>query len=145
MQIYDRAKRVAAGVVLSGMLILGACGQQTTTGGPPQGGPPEVAVVTIQPKRLVITTELTGRTSANRIAEVRPQVGGIIQKRMFTEGSDVKADEVLFRIDPAPFQAAYDTAAANLAAMRKAADRARAALRASLAGVTRQQATLDFA
>ena len=145
MQMYDRAKRIAAPGVLIGTLILGGCGQPTTTGGPPQGGPPEVAVVTIQPKRLVITTELTGRTSANRIAEVRPQVGGIIQKRMFTEGSDVKADEVLFRIDPAPFQAAYDTAAANLAAMRKAADRARAALRASLAGVTRQQATLDFA
>ena len=145
MQIYDRAKRVAAGGVLSGILILGACGQQTATGGPPQGGPPEVAVVTIQPKRLVSTTELAGRTSANRVAEVRPQVGGIIQKRLFTEGADVKAGQALFRIDAAPFQAAYDNAAANLAAMRKDADRARAALRASLAGVTRQQATTKFA
>ena len=145
MQIYDRAKRVAAGGVLSGILILGACGQQTATGGPPQGGPPEVAVVTIQPKRLVSTTELAGRTSANRVAEVRPQVGGIIQKRLFTEGADVKAGQALFRIDAAPFQAAYDNAAANLAAIRKNADRARAALRASRAGVTRQQAALDFA
>jgi membrane fusion protein (multidrug efflux system) len=145
MQIYDRAKRIAAGGILTGILILGGCGQQTTTGGPPQGGPPEVAVVTIQPKRLVITTELAGRTSANLVAEVRPQVGGIIQKRLFAEGADVKAGQVLFRIDEAPFQAAYDNAAANLAAIRKAADRARAVLGASLAGVTRQQATLDFA
>ena len=145
MQIYDRAKRIAAGSVLSGILILGGCGEQTATKGPPQGGPPEVTVVTIQPKRLVITTELAGRTSANRVAEVRPQVGGIIQKRLFTEGADVKAGQALFRIDTAPFQAAYDNAAANLVAMRKAADRARAALRASLAGVTRQQVTLDFA
>src|SRR3989339_334527 len=103
MQIYDRAKRVAAGVVLSGMLILGACGQQTTTGGPPQGGPPEVAVVTIQPQRLVMTTELTGRASANRVAEVRPQVSGIILKRLFVEGSDVEAGQTLYQIDPAPF------------------------------------------
>ncbi|MDO9228095.1 MAG: efflux RND transporter periplasmic adaptor subunit [Syntrophales bacterium] len=133
------------GVWLTGILILGGCGQQTATNGPPKGGPPEVAVVTIQPKRLVMTTELAGRTSANLVAEVRPQVGGIIQKRLFAEGADVKAGQVLYQIDPAPFQAAYDNAAANLAAMRKAADRARAALRASLAGITRQQATLDFA
>jgi membrane fusion protein (multidrug efflux system) len=94
---------------------------------------------------MVITTELPGRTSANLVAEVRPQVGGIIQKRLFTEGSDVKAGQVLFQIDPAPFQAAYDSAEANLAAVKKAAVRARAALNASLAGVARQQATLAFA
>ena len=132
MKIYDRAKRIAAGGVLAGILILGGCGQQTPTGGPPQGGPPEVAVVTIQPKRLVITTELAGRTSANLVAEVRPQVGGIIQERLFTEGSDVKAGQVLFRIDAAPFQAALDNAKAalsrseaNLSAIRLRADRLR--------------------
>src|SRR3990172_999161 len=101
MQIYDRAKRIAAGGVLTGILILGACGQQTATGGPPRGGPPEVAVVTMQPQRVVITTELTGRTSANRVAEVRPQVGGIILKRLFAEGADVKAGQTLYQIDPA--------------------------------------------
>jgi len=132
MQIFDRAKRIAAAGVLAGFLILGGCGQQTTTSGPPQGGPPEVAVVTVQPKRLVITTELTGRTSANLVAEVRPQVGGIIQKRLFVEGSDVKAGQVLFRIDTAPFQAALDNAKAalsrseaNLSAIRLKADRFR--------------------
>ncbi len=145
MQIYDRAKRIITGGLLAGILILGGCGQQPVTGGPPQGGPPEVAVVTIQPKRLVITTELAGRTSANLVAEVRPQVGGIIQKRLFAEGSDVEAGQVLFLIDAAPFQAAFDNAAANLATMQKNADRARAALGASLAGVTRQRATLDLA
>ncbi len=145
MQIVDRTRQIAVGGVLTGILILGGCGQQAVTGGPPKGGVAEVAVVTIQPKRLVSTTELAGRTSANRVAEVRPQVSGIIQKRLFTEGADVKAGQALYQIDPAPFQAALDNAAANLAAMRKNADRARAALRASLAGVTRQQATLDFA
>jgi membrane fusion protein (multidrug efflux system) len=145
MQIYDRAKRVAAGGFLTGILILSGCGQQAAKGGPPQGGPPEVAVVTIQPMRLVITTELAGRTSANRVAEVRPQVGGIIQKRLFAEGSDVKAGQVLYQIDPATYQAALDNAAANLAAMQKNAERAQAALGASIAGVTRQKATLDLA
>lgn len=147
MQRYERGRGVAVGGVIIGILILivGGCGQQSPSTGPPPAGPPEVAVVTIEPKRLVVTTELAGRTAAHRVAEVRPQVGGIIQKRLFTEGADVKTGQVLFQIDPAPFQAAYDNAAANLAAMRKAAERAGAALRAGLAGVARQQATLDFA
>jgi membrane fusion protein, multidrug efflux system len=144
MQINHRAKRIAAGGVLTGLLILGGCGQ-TTTGGPPQGGPPEVAVVTMQPERLLITTELTGRTSAHLVAEVRPQVGGLIQKRLFDEGSEVKAGQTLYQIDPAPFRAAMDNAAANLVVTQKNADRARAALQASLANVTRQRATLDLA
>jgi len=142
----DSTKGVVAGGMLIGLLILGGCGQQTATSGRQQsGGPPEVAVVTIQPQRLVITTELTGRTSANLVAEVRPQVGGIIQKRLFTEGSDVKAGQVLYQIDPATYQAALDNAAANLTAIQKNADRARAMLEVSLANVTRQQATLDLA
>ncbi|MEW6333306.1 MAG: efflux RND transporter periplasmic adaptor subunit [Thermodesulfobacteriota bacterium] len=145
MHVHDRAGQMAAGCLLGAILVLGGCGQQNAAQGPPKGGPPEVAVVTLQPKRLTVTTELTGRTSANRVAEVRPQVGGIIQKRLFTEGADVKAGQELFRIDAAPFQAAYDNAAANLAAARKAAERARAALRAGLAGVARHQATLNFA
>jgi membrane fusion protein, multidrug efflux system len=132
MYINNRARRIAAGGVLTGILILGGCGQQPTKGGPPQGGPSEVAVVTIQPKRLMITTELAGRTSANRVAEVRPQVGGIIQKRLFAEGSDVKADQALYQIDPATYQAALDNAKAalsraeaSLPAIRLKADRVR--------------------
>lgn len=144
MQIYGRVKRIAAGGVLAGILILGGCGQQTATGGP-HGDGVEVAVVTIQPKLLVITTELAGRTSAYRIAEVRPQVSGIIRKRLFTEGADVREGQALYQIDPAPFQATLDNAAANLAAMQKNADRARAVLEASFAGVTRQRAILKLA
>ena len=93
----------------------------------------------------MLTTELPGRTSACLVAEIRPQVNGLIQKRLFTEGSDVKAGQVLYQIDPAPFQASVNNAEANLVAMQKGADRARAALAASIAGVTRQQATLELA
>jgi len=105
---------------------------------------PEVAVVTVSTERVVLTIELPGRTSAYLVAEIRPQVNGIIQKRLFEEGSDVKAGKVLYQIDPAPFQAAYDNAAANLSGMRRAAERSRAALEASRAAVTRQRATLDL-
>ena len=76
--------------------------------------PPEVGVVTVTPQRVALTTELPGRTSAYLVAEVRPQVGGIILKRLFTEGSDVKAGEVLYQIDPATYQAAYASAKAAL-------------------------------
>jgi membrane fusion protein (multidrug efflux system) len=101
--------------------------------------------VTIQPQRLVVTTELSGRTSANRVAEVRPQVGGIIQKRLFEEGSEVKAGQTLYQIDPATYQAALDNAAANLTAMQRNTERARAALQASIANVARQKSTRELA
>ena len=114
MQIYDRPKRIVAAGVLTGLLILGGCGPSSNTGKPPGGGTPEVAVVTIQPTQVAITTELTGRTSAYLVAEVRPQVGGIIQKRLFTEGADVKASQKLYRIDAAPYQAVLDNARAAL-------------------------------
>ena len=120
---------ITAAVILAAGLILGGCGQQKAGGPPPM---PEVAVVTIQTQPVVTTTELTGRTSANLVAEVRPQVGGIIQKRLFTEGSDVQAGQVLYQIDPATYQAALDNARAglarseaNLSAIRLKADRLR--------------------
>ena len=93
------------------VLTMTGCKQK---GGPPQSDP-EVAVVTIHPERVVITAELSGRTSAFLVAEIRPQVNGLIQKRLFTEGSEVKAGQVLYQIDPAPFQAALDNANASLA------------------------------
>jgi len=77
---------------------------------------PEVTFQAIQPERAVLTTELTGRTSAFLVAEIRPQVSGLIQKRLFQEGEDVKAGSTLYQIDPAPYQAALDQAAAALAA-----------------------------
>lgn len=108
-------------VILAVYLILGGCGKQA--GGPPPM--PEVTVVTIQPKPVVMTTELPGRTAAYLIAEVRPQVGGIIQKRMFTEGSNVKAGQALFQIDPALYQAALARFEASLTTIRLRADRLR--------------------
>jgi len=131
MQINNIANRIVAALVLIGVLTLNGCGQQSK-GGPPQGGPPEVAIVEVKPETVAITTELAGRTSAYLVAEVRPQVGGIIQKRLFNEGADVRAGQVLFRIDAAPFQAALNNAKAglnrseaNLLAIRLKADRLR--------------------
>jgi membrane fusion protein (multidrug efflux system) len=72
--------------------------------------------VVVQTERVALTSELPGRTSPYLVAEVRPQVNGIIQKRQFTEGSNVKAGDVLYQIDPAPYQAALDQANAALAA-----------------------------
>lgn len=114
----------------------------------PQGSPvpivPEVSTMPVKPRILMLTTELPGRTSAFRTAEIRPQVSGLIQKRLFAEGAEIKAGQALYQIDPAPFQAAVDSAAANLTAARKAADRARAALKASIADLARLQTALDL-
>lgn len=145
MQCFNKAKRgnvlVVSGV-LACSLWLGGCNSSTSAPPPPV---PEVATVTVQTEQVVLTTELPGRTSAYAMAEIRPQVGGIIQKRLFEEGAEIEAGEVLYQIDPAFLQAAYDNAAANVATARKAADRARAALAASRAGVVRQQAVLENA
>jgi len=97
--------------LLGGLLFVGCDGPQAQA---PPPSVPEVATVMVQPQQVVLTTELPGRTSAYRIAEIRPQVNGLIQKRLFTEGSDVHAGQVLYQIDPAPFQAAYDNAKAAL-------------------------------
>ena len=80
---------------------------------PAQRPPQEVTVVTAEVSSPILTTELTGRTSAYQAAEVRPQVSGIIQKRTFTEGQMVKAGEQLYQIDPALYEAAYEEAVAN--------------------------------
>jgi len=104
----------AMGALLGGMCLSG-CGKTQAAVNAQQSPPPEVGVVVVQPQRVSLTMELPGRTSPFLIAEVRPQVSGIIQKRIFTEGSDVKAGQVLYRIDPATYQAAYDSARAALA------------------------------
>ena len=101
-------------ILIAGM-ILTSCEKKNTTVGKSPSSPPEVGVIVVQPQRVTLTTELPGRTSAYLIAEVRPQVGGIVQKRLFTEGSDVKAGEILYQIDPATYQSAYNSAKASLA------------------------------
>lgn len=82
---------------------------------PPAGPPPQVGVITVQPQPVVRTTELPGRTTAVRTSDVRPQVNGVILKRLFTEGSDVTEGQQLYQIDPATYQATYDSAQATLA------------------------------
>jgi membrane fusion protein (multidrug efflux system) len=141
--VYKPLRCIVVLVALLSGLLLGGCDRSTQSQPPPSV--PEVATVTVSTQSVVLTTELPGRTSSYLVAEIRPQVNGLIQKRMFKEGSDVKAGQVLYQIDPAPFQAAFDNAAANLTAMEKTADRALAALGASIAGVARQQATLELA
>ena len=97
-------------------ILITSCGKKAAPNGAGMmAGTPEVSVVTIKAERITLTTELTGRVAASLTAEVRPQVGGIIQNRLFTEGSDVKAGEVLYQIDPASYQAAYEGAKAVLA------------------------------
>lgn len=110
MQTTCRVKLIAAAGLLLAVATVTGCGKKTKN--PPPSGPPEVGVVTIQTQRAEITTELPGRTSASLVAEVRPQVSGIIQKRVFTEGSDIKAGQLLYQIDPATYQAAYASAKA---------------------------------
>jgi membrane fusion protein (multidrug efflux system) len=112
MKKDNKAGFMTLSVILFIGLIISGCGEKKADGPPPM---PEVAVITIQTKPVVTTTELSGRTSANQVAEVRPQVGGIIQKRLFTEGSNVAAGQELFQIDPSLYRVALDNAKAALA------------------------------
>ncbi|ROP49925.1 membrane fusion protein (multidrug efflux system) [Enterobacter sp. BIGb0383] len=114
-------------LLLSGGLALTGCDDNQAQ----QGGQqmPEVGIVTLKAEPLQITTELPGRTSAYRIAEVRPQVSGIILKRHFTEGSDVEAGVSLYQIDPATYQAAYESAKGDLAKAQAAASIAQLTLK----------------
>lgn len=100
-------------MAVSSLLFLGGCQE----GEGKQAGPapvPEVATMIIEEQAVELATELPGRTSPYRVSEIRPQVNGIIQKRLFREGSDVKAGDLLYQIDPAPFKAAYNSARASL-------------------------------
>ncbi|MGB8928457.1 MAG: efflux RND transporter periplasmic adaptor subunit, partial [Pantoea agglomerans] len=103
---------LAAVLMLSGSFLLTGCDNNKSEQAAQQ--PPAVGVVTLKTEPLKISTELPGRTSAYRVAEVRPQVSGIILKRNFVEGSDVKAGQSLYQIDPATYQAAYDSAKGDL-------------------------------
>lgn len=118
---------LAAILMLSGSLVLTGCNDKETKQSAPHT--PEVGVVTLKSAPLQITTELPGRTSAYRIAEVRPQVSGIILKRNFEEGSEIKAGVSLYQIDPATYQAAYDSAKGDLAKAQASANIAQLTLK----------------
>ncbi|WOB08017.1 lipoprotein [Piscinibacter gummiphilus] len=106
--------------LIAAATLLAACGQKTDGqkgGGAPGGGmpPAQVGVVTVTPTTVSLTTELPGRLEASRVAQVRARAAGILRERVFKEGSDVKAGQLLFRIDNAPYQAALASAQATLA------------------------------
>lgn len=109
---------LAVVLMLSGSLALTGCDDKEVK---QTAQVPEVGVVTLKTEPLQITTELPGRTNAFRVAEVRPQVSGIILKRNFTEGSDVQAGVSLYQIDPATYQASYSSAKGDLAKAEAAA------------------------
>ena len=98
----------------------------------------EVGVLTVQARAFTQSTELPGRTTAHQSAQIRPQIGGIIQKRVFVEGSQVKAGELLYQIDPSTYQAAYDSARASV-------DKARATLNAATLKANRLKDLLAIA
>jgi len=118
--------RIKWALIFVVVLSLTGCGQRGQ--GRVQQDRQEVKVVTIITERLVLTGELPGRTCAFLDAEIRPQVNGLIQKRLFTEGAEVKAGQILYQIDPAQYRAAYDKAKANLPALKLRAERYKEAL-----------------
>ncbi len=150
-------------------LALTGCENKPKTQSQKSAPPVEVGVVTVKPQTVTLTSELAGRTNPYLIAEVRPQVGGIIQKRLFREGGEIKTGQLLYQIDPAMYQAAYDSAKATLArdeavltaaqlkfkrykelvaikaVSREAYDDAEAALKQSRAAVAMSQAALKMA
>ena len=109
----------AVSAVVLAVSLLAACGKSEPAagGGAPGGGmpPAEVGVVTVAPQAIGLATELPGRLEASRVAQVRARAAGILQKRVFTEGGDVKAGQLLFRIDSAPYEASAASARAALA------------------------------
>lgn len=114
-----RIARAPLALLLGASLLLVACGAKdaaspAAAGGPPKTPPAEVGVVTVQPASVAVQSELPGRVSALRVAQVRARVNGVVLKRLFREGSDVKAGQPLFQIDAAIYQAAVDSAQAAL-------------------------------
>ncbi|CVG42662.1 Multidrug resistance protein mexA precursor [Serratia marcescens] len=156
-------------LVLGLSLLLAACDGQNAGAPAGAGAEREVGVVTLRGQSVTLSSELTGRVNATMTSDVRPQVDGIIKQRLFTEGAEVKAGQVLYQIDPASYQASYDQAAAQLknaqatvqstrlksqryAALVKEngvsqqdADDAKAAYLAAVASVAQYQAALETA
>ncbi|EEO8783828.1 efflux RND transporter periplasmic adaptor subunit [Salmonella enterica] len=118
MTKHARFSLLPSFIIFSAALLAG-CNDQGDTQVHP--GEPQVTIDVVETAPLAVTTELPGRTSAFRIAEVRPQVSGIVLKRNFTEGSDVEAGQSLYQIDPATYQADYDSAKGELAKSEAAA------------------------
>jgi membrane fusion protein (multidrug efflux system) len=119
MQFKPAVTVLVTAVALASMLS--GCGKKEEAAPPAQT--PQVGVVTLKAQPYTLTTELPGRTTAFRVAEVRPQVNGIILKRLFTEGGDVKAGQQLYQIDPALYEATANSAKATLQSAKSMSDR----------------------
>lgn len=115
-QAHSLQRTLALSALGLAALLVGCGPKAAAPAAPPGGMPPaEVGVVTVTPGDLGLITELPGRLEASRVAQVRARVAGIVQKRLFREGGDVKAGQSLFEIDASPYQATYASAQANLA------------------------------
>jgi len=140
MNCQSRGHFIAA-VLLVAFFLPGCHGRQES----PPPPVPEVATVTVQAQPMVLTTELPGRTLAYLVAEIRPQVSGLLQKRLFREGADVKAGDVLYEIDPNSYRAAYANAAAAVALAKANHANAVAAVAGAKAGHATALASRDAA
>jgi membrane fusion protein, multidrug efflux system len=123
------ARSVVASAIVLAVALLAACGKKPEQAGGPPGGatpPAEVGVITVAPQAIGLATELPGRLEASRVAQVRARAAGILLKRTFVEGSDVKAGQLLFSIDAAPYQATAASAQAALARAQATLEQARA-------------------
>src|SRR5471032_2745643 len=117
---FKPAVTVLVTAVALASLLSGCSKKEEAAPAPP---PPQVGVVTLQTQAYTLTSEVPGRTTAYRIAEVRPQVNGIILKRLFKEGGDVKAGQQLYQIDPSVYEATLKSAEANLQQTKSISDR----------------------
>ena len=115
--------RACSWLLLASLPLLAACKEDPA--GPSEMPPAQITVLPLKPEQVAITTELPGRTNAYRVAEVRPQVGGVVLSRLFAEGAEVKPGQPLYQIDPAPYQATLQSAEASLARAEATAASAR--------------------
>lgn len=114
MRVPRHSLRLTTAACLVALTTLAACGKKAEQA-PAPAAPAKVGVITLQPQQYTLNNELPGRTSAFVVAEVRPQVNGVVQKRLFTEGGDVKAGQQLYQINPEVYQASLESARASLA------------------------------
>jgi len=123
------AKYLVTAAVFLSLIVLAMLGGCSGGAPPPEAGTPKVSVISIKPQSQVLTTELAGRTQAFMVAQIRPQVGGIVQRRLFVEGADVKVGQALYQLDAASYTAALAQAEASLAKYRATLKSAQATAR----------------